>query len=268
MSQNQQAHFPSNPATQIMEALQRANAGAGAPAGRSYSGGGPINVGVPSRVSSAAMSGEVPPPRTISPEERAELDAKARELGIMEKDETGDDKYGSMEAALAAAAPVERPVDPMIARRASVERMIGPAMFDAQRPSLTRARLIDFKRVQSVDLMRGIAIVDDFEIELASVDVRAIKKLVLDYAVNYVTRQLAEALLEVSQDGIDGEEDVPSMSAGEADLAVPPGSLPAGRATEPVQEVRPEEGSGVESGQTPPDPDAGSPPVGGEAPSA
>jgi hypothetical protein len=263
---NEPAHFPENAIVAHLREIQRINAENGRPAGRSYSGGAPINVGVPTRVSSAAMQGEVIEPTPLSPEEVAHRDKLARELGILPPAEEDNEQYADLDSALAAGESVKKPAqDAMAARRESVTRMVDVnTMFGHPAPALapTRARLIDFRRIQSIDLMRGVAIVDDFEIEMPASDLRAIKKHVLELAVDHVTRQLALALSEVMDGREEGVQEVPS---GTVSGFVSQGQSVEGRTTESVQAVRSEAGDSVESGASAQSVDAGSAPTGDPA---
>ena len=59
------------------------------------------------------------------------------------------------------------------------------------------SRLIDFKQIQGIDLIRGIVWVDGFEIKIPTDDIVKFKKYALDLAVSFVTEQLALAMAEL-----------------------------------------------------------------------
>jgi hypothetical protein len=196
MSQNEPAHFPINPLVELLNRAGQYNAEKGLPAGRSYAEGQAVNAG-PQQLVSSAAAGRV---RQLTSEERAERDRLAIEAGV--KDEslmnTGDeenDLYPTLADALAAGEPVKRP-EPMVARRMSVQAEELLPQYTS-RALNSRPRLINFKNIESVDLRRGLAIVDGFEIDMPPSDLRAIKEHVLRLAVDFVTIQLTAALEEV-----------------------------------------------------------------------
>ena len=207
MSQNQPAHFPNNPIVEHFLAVQRINAERGAQAGRSYVEGSAIDAGPGPSVQSAALGKAAPEPRPLTPEEVAERNQKAVDLGIMSPEEAGmmpeDGNYSSLDAALAAGESVRAPepvrlVSGMDARRASFNTP-DPVSHAGRWPSASppRPRLIDFRKIEYVDLQRGVAVVDGFDIDMPAQDLRAIKEHVLRLAVDYITSQLTAALMEV-----------------------------------------------------------------------
>jgi len=211
--------------------VQRINAERGAPAGRDYTGGGSAIDAVPSPlVMSAAAGKPVAEARELSPEERQARNVQAVKLGIMTPEEAGMDveesgEYADLDSALAAGESVKRPEpDPqltvMAARKASLVTASDVPMYGARSVRPTRARLIDFKKIEYIDLQRGVAVVDSFELDMPAADLRAIREHVLRLAVNYVTAQLTAALEEVMLDGL--VETVQPMRGGEVAGRVPP----------------------------------------------
>lgn len=255
MSTNQPAHFPKNLLVEHLLSVQRINAEKGAPAGRSYSGGGSqVDAGIPTHVVSAAMNREVEA-RPLSPEEIADRDAAARKLGILPPLEEENETYENLDSALAAGASVKPPItDPapsvMEARRQSVQQTWKETEYTSRAVGRSPARMIDFKRVQSIDLQRGVAFVDDFEIQLPAEDVRTMKKHILDLAVDFVTRQLAAALAEVMEVE-SGNQAVPvrvdglqsrgypneDMSKMQRETSSRMESIESGSATDPIEEM-------------------------------
>jgi len=188
-----------NPLTRMMDAAKQENQNRGALAGRMS--GTPV-VPIGTRVQSGAMQS----PRFLPPEEQAELDKKLLEITVDAP--RSEDGYTSFEDAANAGAPVNRPdVTPMTASEyvrahPSATQDILRSAYGSSVESEAPARLINFKRVQGIDLIRGVAWVDNFEIKIDPQDVRDMKKYVMDIAVAYVTQQLAEAVAELVEDDI------------------------------------------------------------------
>ncbi len=166
---------PDNPATRIFRQVQALNASEGRPAGRNY--GGPISAEPPARVQSAAMRAE---PIVLDPAEQARRDSIAREMGILPDDDNEPGTY-TAEAALAASTPVRMPVRVDVHGRA----IVGPP------------RLPDFQKVQVLDLVRGVAVVDGFEVSIPSIDLPWMRAYAIQLVVDLMTQRLAQALAEV-----------------------------------------------------------------------
>lgn len=187
--QNQPGFSKDNPATRMFEEVKRLNAERGYAAGRQVGTG--LTTGPTVRVSTAAMLEPIVP---LSPAEQADRDAKAIALGVIEAPTEEKGNYSSFEEAAAAGGkPMVSPV---------VGKSIEVITYDDTRQTAReflggKPRLIDFKKVQYIDLNTGKAYVDGFPIELPVEHVKDIKKYIIELAVNYVTSQLAMALAEL-----------------------------------------------------------------------
>lgn len=166
MSNNEPGTTYSNPFTRMIERVQSAGGLVESPVTGSA---------LPS-VRTAAMN--TPPPLTI--EEREELDAKARELGLLGDEPEGEaNPYPSLEAAISTGAPVESRVT---ARE-----------FLASR-SASFPRLPDFAQVGGIDLIRGVVYLDGMEFPIPEGDVAKYRLYVIEIAHADITRRLAEAM--------------------------------------------------------------------------
>jgi hypothetical protein len=172
-------------------------------------------------------------PTPLSDAEVEERNARARELGIMEPGEE-DGPYGSLAAAQAAGMPVELP-DAGSSRQTARE-FVGSTQFGDRIPTPTHlpaapiVKLPDFRKVEGFDFFRNVLYIDGLEFEIPEVDVLAMKKYAVDLALDYVVKQLADALVLFG---------VPPALAQQTAESVKEGaSHGAGEATEGVQEVR------------------------------
>ncbi len=204
MSHNPPASYPENPWTQMIEETRRLNEAGGM---RST---GPVSAGPEPTVRSAAMGQPVVELPPLSPEERAELDAHARELGLIpgEAEEQGS-KYATLEEAIEAGrsvhppAPVGQPTDP-------TDRMTAREFLARQENLPIRARVVEttrlpnFSKVQGIDLVRSVALVDGLEFALDQDTIVSLRTLVLGIAREQVMAQFDQALME----GQDGDAEV------------------------------------------------------------
>lgn len=205
MSNNPPASYPENPWTQVIEETRRLNEAGG------MRSAGPVSAGPEPTARSAAMGQPVVELPPLSPEERAELDAHARELGLMpgEAQEEGS-KYATLEEAIEAGrsvhppAPVGQPVDP-------TDRMTAREFLDrsAQENLPIRARVVEttrlpnFSKVQGIDLVRGVAVVDGLEFQLDAQTVSDLRTLVLGNAREQVMAQFDAALTNMGEPDAD-----------------------------------------------------------------
>jgi len=243
---NQPAIEKDNALTRFMREVSQVNAEAGLPAGRSA--GGPANVEPPTRVRSHAMSRPTPV-KPLSLEEKMELDAKAKALGIMPSDELdelretdGDDDDRAAEAARDAV-----PSGPAIPVPGSIRNPRRPAPGvsgilraveegKVQGPIMSRPQLPDFKKVQVFDLTSNTIYVDGMAFPIPSEDVLAMKSYAVQIVLDHVVAQLAKALIEfgvpqaAAMDAADKlretindgrKENVQEVSAGSSADAVP-----------------------------------------------
>jgi len=171
-----------NPFTDLIHEVNRINREGGALAGRG--GGTPIVQGGP-LVRSAEVNR---PPDILSPEEYAERDRLAREIGILPPSEEEPPAYPTWESA--AKIGREDIINP-VAFQGSAREYIGETKNELP-------RLIDFKKIQGIDLILNCVYVDGFRIPLPEETVKQYKQDVLNLAVNFVTQQLAEALAEIT----------------------------------------------------------------------
>lgn len=202
-----------NAATERARMFKEMNASAGRPAGRGVTNQ-PVTVGSGTSVRSAAMND----PKPLSPQEVAERDARARELGLVPS-EGGDGPYGSLAAAMEAAGDVPETPAPPITLEAERQRMTAReflalrgessvAQFVVDRdhalreavgiasPTPPMVRLPDFRKVSGFDFHRNVLYIDGLEFEIPEDDVRDMKRYAVDLALNHVVKQLAAALVE------------------------------------------------------------------------
>lgn len=202
MERNQVAVEKDNALTRVLREVAEANAQAGKPAGRSAAMGpdpGP-------RVRSQAMT--VAP---LSAEEKAERDRKAKELGIMPKDELDelqDDEPegGPMPAPAPASSFVpkpgfskNRPTQAAIGALAAVRTgggMLDPDRMTAREFLASKPQLPDFKKVQQFDLTTNTIYVDGMAFPIPQEDVLAMKSYAVQIVLDHVVFQLAQALIE------------------------------------------------------------------------
>jgi hypothetical protein len=171
---NQPGIVKDNPLTRMIEAGKQANIERGAVAGRS--------VGTPMTTLPRVRS----QPMMVSPltvDEIAEADRRAVELGILSEDEVDP----------AHLIPREDSVVPI---KDGHSLPLYPTPHQTAREFLppTPPRMLDFNKVEGLDLVEGKAIVDGFYLDLPSSDVKKLRKYVLELAVDYMTRKLAEAM--------------------------------------------------------------------------
>jgi hypothetical protein len=140
---------------------------------------------------------ELPP---LSPDERAELDAHARELGLMPGEvQEEDSKYATLEEAIEAGRSVHPP--------APVGQPMDPTDRPTARQFLARARVVEttrlpnFSKVQGIDLVRSVALVDGLEFALDQDTIVSLRTLVLGIAREQVMAQFDAALMEGTEDG-------------------------------------------------------------------
>lgn len=173
-----------NPLTRAMNLAQGLNTGR--PAGKS----GPILLGDGPSVKSAAVGREIVPP-PLSPEEVRARDKEAIKLGIMSAEDGEENKYGSLDEAMSAGKPIERPgpSSPVIS---SFLREPTPRGDGHERV----VRLPNFKRIYGYDLIEGVVVVDDIKFQLTEADIRGLKAHAVEIAMDAVAQQLAAAWKE------------------------------------------------------------------------
>lgn len=184
--------YPENELTRLIERAHQHNMSGAAGMGVA----GVSNADPRPTVSSAALGREVPAEEELSAEQRAELDAKAIELGIMTPSgETGSDNYGTLEEALATATngiPVE---DPVVA----LEKTLVPAPYGRRSVKLPVARVVeiprfpDFKEVQGIDLKAGTVFIDTMEFQIPVNDLLEFKRYAVEIARQEIMKKLEEA---------------------------------------------------------------------------
>ncbi len=177
-----------NAATEVADMVKQLNAERGAAAGRIS--GAPVTALTGPRVSSAEM---LAGPRELTPAEAAEqadLDRKAREIGILPPAEEGEvapeNRMTAREIMEAALPPQAGPV------KVSIPAL--SAGVPLTNTTFLEPRLPDFTKIQGIDLIRNVAYVDTFEIPLSEEFVKEVKGVILDLAVDLVTAKLAEAI--------------------------------------------------------------------------
>lgn len=175
MSNNPPAFFPDNPLTRMLTDRN----------------GFPVNGSSLPSTRSAALGKPLPAPLPpLSPEERAELDRKAIELGIMPPSETEmGSNYKSQEEAVSAGQPVVK-----------------------EQPAQSRVeyRLPDFTKIRAIDLTRDLVIIGTLEFKISKEDSAEFKKFAINVAREAVEKELTDALSILRQ-----EDNNNGLSAGE-----------------------------------------------------
>jgi|ERR1051325_7794544 hypothetical protein len=184
--------YPQNAWTRMIERASAMNAETGGRVGLASAEPRPT-------AASSTIGREVVEPPPLSIEERAELDARARALGLLPPDEGAEGPYGSLEDALAVARGPEQEeaptVDPVLAmaaearaaRRAREGRQTARE-FIASNPTerdvqiIETPRMPDFNKVQGMDLAKGVAYLDGMEFKIGPDQLRKLRKFVVELA--------------------------------------------------------------------------------------
>lgn len=173
--------YPKNELTRVLEETSRLNAG-GRAAGVASATPMPT-------VQSADVGRMVPELPSLTPEERAELDRKAVEAGIKDERITipEDSPYNTLEAALAAGAPVRMP---------SMQAIPAPSLGrQTAREFLAReSRLPDFFKIEGIDLISNVVWVDGMSFPITPVEAADFKVFVVNKARNSIMEKLTEAM--------------------------------------------------------------------------
>jgi hypothetical protein len=144
-------------------------------------------------------------PAPLSAEEAAARDARARELGLLPKEEGEDNQYGSLAEAQTAAGGVGRPelntvLDQEVRRQGTPDRQTARE-FLASHPAAGMfipqpvVKLPDFTQVQLFDFSTNVLYIDGLAFKIPEADVRDMKRYAVDLALDHVVKQLAEALI-------------------------------------------------------------------------
>ena len=182
MSNNPSGRMPNNPLTRMLEDASRMRV-----EGRREV---PVNSGDLPSARSASIGRIVTDPPPLSPAEKEELDAKARELGLLPPEGTESSNYVSQEAALQAGAPVERlTATEVIASQGGFAKNRQPASFGGGIP-----RLPDFTKVEGIDLLRNVIYVDSMEFSIPKVDADEFRLYAIRIARETITKKLNDAM--------------------------------------------------------------------------
>jgi len=185
--------FPRNILTEAIEANARRNA-----AGGGHATGEPRPTVRSAAMARALESNAQLEPMT--PERIAELDALALAAGVVDprlgNTEQVEGEYASLEEALAAGAPVERPAEPV--KYAVVNGRLSGQQSNVNRPPVSprvvaAPRLPDFKNVQGIDLISGVVYVDDMEFTISASELTFLRSFAVDVARTEVLKKLEEA---------------------------------------------------------------------------
>jgi hypothetical protein len=179
------ADMPDNAWTRMIERAAAINAESGGNRG--------IASALPrTTVTSAAMGREIPDAPPLSPEERDDLDRRARALGLLPPVESEEGPYATMEEALEAARgpqPEEDApqMDPVEAMRRNARRMPRTPANTFQGPTrevqiIETPRLPDFTKPQGMDLSKGVAYLDGMEFAIPPQQLRKLRKFVVELA--------------------------------------------------------------------------------------
>jgi hypothetical protein len=170
--------FPENEFTQMIERLSSDN--------RSGVRGAGVASATPMPTAQSADLGRVVPDRPLTPEERATLDRMAVEAGVRDERLPGSAEaqptYQTLEEAIRAGAAVED----------TVVRVPVGARNLAPLPSVPR--MPDFRRVEGIDLERGLALVDGMSFPIPPEMVAEYKLAVVEVARDAIMEKLEEAV--------------------------------------------------------------------------
>lgn len=185
--QNQVGWVKDNPLTRLADEVKQLNIERGNAAGAVS--GTPVQVlsGGP-MVRSAPMLA----PRPLSPEETAELDEKARAMGI-EIDEDVN-------------SPPINPVGELPERYRAPS--VQPVKQETAR-NISTARLPNFRNVDGFDLRNGVVLVDGMKFPLPPESVVEFKRYAMEIALDHVTRELASALAELGGTNLEAKASMP-----------------------------------------------------------
>lgn len=145
----------------------------------------PVDAGASPSARSAVIGREVETPLTIA--ERAELDEKARALGILPKEAGEDNPYPTLADAMNAGSAVPDEV-PVPAGAWAGEVPVKKATVSAF------PRLPDFTKVGGIDLIRDVVYVDSMEFPISKADADEFRFYVIQIAHNVITQRLNEAV--------------------------------------------------------------------------
>jgi len=170
---NQIGIEPNNPATQLANWLKEQNQNRGALAGR--------NVGTPTMQRPRVTTAPMMAPPELTPEEKRELDIQAVNAGVLSADEVPD--YPGKNLMIE--------VEKIPSWDPSEHRLPEKDFISRATP-----RLPDFSRVQGLDLERGVAMIDGFEIPLPEADIDKNRTYIIGLAKEYFNNKLTEALAQ------------------------------------------------------------------------
>jgi hypothetical protein len=140
------------------------------------------------------------PVKPLSAEEKAELDQKAKALGIMPKDELDElQDAGDEDEVPTVAPPVRAPVfipKPGFTRKAQDTEIKSSTPTGRMSPLAGRPQLPDFRKVESFDLVTNTIYVDGMSFPIPIEDVFPMKSYAVQIVLDHVVAQLAKALIE------------------------------------------------------------------------
>jgi len=227
--------FPQNHLTQLIDRVKEEN--------QMYGGRGPVestvSAGPTPTVRSSSLGPSVPEAPPMSAEENEEANRKLRALGILPPDPEADAAYGSLEEAMEAGMPVERP--PM-GEPIALHRPTRP-MPNVARTSMPDApRLPDFSKVQGIDLIRNVVYIDGMEFAISEEDSRDMRVYVVTTASNAIMAQFNNVLnalvpgLAEAKDG-EGTTEVSQMRESERDSSSSEGGEPVVRPVPSLEQM-------------------------------
>lgn len=174
----------------------------------------PIETGTSPAVRSAAVGREVDSLPPLTDSERAELDAKAQELGILPPAEGTEGLYATMEEAIKAGAAVEKPATVPDRRDLSVAGAAGDSRMTAREVmSREYARLPDFKKVGGINLILDELYVDGMAFPLPKADADEFRLYAIQIANAAIVNRLNEAVAALTGLVSRATEEVPSAGA-------------------------------------------------------
>lgn len=184
--------FPDNDFTRMIEMTASANR-------TGVRGAGVATAAPLPTAQSADLGREVPPTQAVAaplpPEEKARLDALAREAGVKDEslgntEETGQDNYGTLEDAIAAGRSVVTPtVQAVTAREVLAARPVQRVS-----PFVTpQPRMPNFENVEGIDLTLGVVVVDGLTFPISKAKAKELRRFVLETARAAILNNISQA---------------------------------------------------------------------------
>lgn len=266
---NTRAYVKDNAVTRMIQRVAEHNAAEGKPAGRAFEQAGRFSRTIPAHVfnkmSPQQQARALAIPEGMTPQEFAMANARAGALGLTGDDDDDMPIMGSQQGEQSIEGVTDEEVEAMlqeakIARPGAAPTQAAPAPT-VTAPEVPRERtqfvtglqhapvpsgaafsskaMPDFRKVEGVNLIKGVVIVDGMEFPMAAVDVQDMKKYAVTVVLEHTVFQLAQALIEFGIPPEMAKEAAENLRKMTAKDAITPGGMPSGErsAGEEVQSV-------------------------------